>query len=298
MFQKRETLTQNIAYMGIMAAINVIFVLMTYFVPFLLFVLVFILPLTSAIVTLYCKKKYFPIYAIATTAICFLVTINNFTDTLFYVIPAIFSGFAFGILIEKKMPVIWIILITTIITVGFGYAFVPLIKFIYGTDIVVSIATLFGLKDYRYLNYVVPCVILFISLAQSTISYIVIKTQLPKLKIETNDEVNHYSTYLGSLVFIGLELLFVFVLPELSYLFMIGVIYFSIFVFIDFASKLHKISLILSAVSLLIGVIVFISVYKYIKEPLSLHLINITFVLVLIIGFVDNCLPLHKHALE
>ena len=58
MFKKRETLTQNIAYMGLMAAINVIFVLLTYFVPFLIFLLVFVLPLTSVVVTIFCQKNY------------------------------------------------------------------------------------------------------------------------------------------------------------------------------------------------------------------------------------------------
>ncbi len=298
MFKKRETLTQNITYMGIMAAINVIFVVLTYFVPFLLFVLVFILPLSSTIVTLFCKKKYFPIYAIATIGICILATMNNFSDTLFYVIPSILSGFAFGILVEKKASSLWIILISTIITIGFGYAFIPLIKFLYGTDIVDVFAKMFNLKDFPYLNYVIPCFICFISLAQSTISYIVIKTQLPKLGYEINDNISHYSTYIGSLVFIVLDILFIFVYPSLSYLFAIGVLFFSIFVFIDFCEKIKKIPLILSGVSLLIGLVLYITLYKYIPTPIGMHLLDTIFVGILIIGFVDNCLLIHKSKLE
>ena len=240
MFAKRETLTQNIAYMGIMAAINVIFVIMTYFVPFLLFVLVFVLPLTSAVVTLFCKKKYFSIYAIATSGICLLVTMNNISDTLFYVIPSILSGFAFGILVEKKVPSIWIIFLSSIITIGFSYCFVPLIKFIYGTDIILTIAKLFGLAEYKYLNYIVPCIILFISLAQSTISYIVIKSQLPKLGYTIIDDIPYKTLLVGSLLFIGLTVLFSFVYKELSYLFALAITYFGIFVFLDFSIKFQK----------------------------------------------------------
>ena len=298
MFKKRETLTQNITYMGIMAAINVIFVVLTYFVPFLLFVLVFILPLSSAIVTLFCKKKYFPIYAIATIGICMLATMNNFSDTLFYVIPSILSGFAFGFLVEKKASSLWIILVSTIITIGLGYTFIPLIKFLYGTDIVDVFAKMFNLKDYPYLNYVIPCFICFISLAQSTISYIVIKTQLPKLGYEINDNISLYSTYLGSLFFLVLEILFIFVYPSVSYLFAIGVMFFSIFVFIDFCVKIRKIPLILCGVSLLVGLLLYVTLYKYIPVPLGMHLLNIIFVSILIIGFVDNCLLIHKSKLE
>ena len=88
---KRETLIQNIAYMALMAAINVIFVLLTTLVPVLMFLIIIVLPLTSTMVTLLCKKKYFPIYAIATIALCMIVTIWKIDDTIFYVIPSIIT---------------------------------------------------------------------------------------------------------------------------------------------------------------------------------------------------------------
>ena len=90
---KRETLVQNIAYMAIMAAINVVFVLITTLVPALLFLMIFVLPLTSTMVTLLCKKKYFPIYAVATIGLCMVVTLWKIDDTIFYVIPSIITGF-------------------------------------------------------------------------------------------------------------------------------------------------------------------------------------------------------------
>ena len=126
MFKKRETLTQNIAYMGLMAAINVIFVLLTYFVPFLIFVLVFVLPLTSVVVTIFCEKKYLPIYMLATIGLCLIATMNNFSDTLFYVIPALISGVVFGLLVERKVSPVWIIFVSSLITTGLSYAFLVL----------------------------------------------------------------------------------------------------------------------------------------------------------------------------
>jgi len=58
-FKKRETLIQNITYMAIMAAINVVFVVLTTLVPLLMFLIIFVLPLTSTVVALFCKKKYY-----------------------------------------------------------------------------------------------------------------------------------------------------------------------------------------------------------------------------------------------
>ena len=97
LFKKRETLVQNIAYMAIMAAINVIFVLLTALLPPLMFLMVFVLPLTSAVVTLFCKKRYFPIYFIVTIGLCMLASFGIYIfDTFFYVLPALISGFFFG----------------------------------------------------------------------------------------------------------------------------------------------------------------------------------------------------------
>ena len=89
--KKKETLVQNITYMAIMAAINVVFVLITVLVPFLFFLIVFVLPLTSTIVTLHCKKRYFPIYAVATIGLCMICTMWQIGDTIFYVIPSVIS---------------------------------------------------------------------------------------------------------------------------------------------------------------------------------------------------------------
>ena len=145
LFQKRESAIQNIAYMGIMAAINVIaVVLMNYVLPVLFLPFALFMPLTSTVVTLLCKKRYFPIYAIATIGLCFLVSINNISDTLFYVIPSVITGFAFGMMIEYKFPSIISIFIAGLLYTGLSYATIPLIDFIYGQNMIYVIATIFG----------------------------------------------------------------------------------------------------------------------------------------------------------
>ena len=185
--KKKETLVQNITYMAIMAAINVVFVLISVLVPFLFFLIVFVLPLTSAIVTIHCKKVYFPIYAVATIGLCMICTMWQIGDTIFYVIPSIISGFLFGYMAEKKVPSFWIITITTLVQIGISYATIPLLNVISGKDVAISFATVFGLGDFKYLNYVVPCFIFFIALAQEIIAYMVIKEELPRFGITLND---------------------------------------------------------------------------------------------------------------
>ncbi len=145
LFKKRETLVQNIAYMGLMAAINVIFVVLTTLVPVLFFLIVFVLPLTSTIVALHCKKRFYPIYAFATIGACMLCTIWKIDDTIFYVIPSVISGFIFAVMVEKEISAPWIIIATTIVQMAFSLLSIPFITWVFGRDIVTTFAAIFNL---------------------------------------------------------------------------------------------------------------------------------------------------------
>ena len=128
MFKKRETALQNMTYIALMCAINVIFVLLTTILPFLFLLIVFLLPLTSIIIYLFCKKYYFPIYAISTVILCALFNIWRVTDTIFYVVPSIVTGFIFGVCIERKVPAFFTIIVASIAQALMTYASFPLIK--------------------------------------------------------------------------------------------------------------------------------------------------------------------------
>ena len=68
-FSKRETLVQNIAFLAIMAAINVVLLLLATLLPYLLLFLTMILPFVSLLVTIYCKKRYYPMYLYVLTLV-------------------------------------------------------------------------------------------------------------------------------------------------------------------------------------------------------------------------------------
>ena len=290
-FKKRETLTQNIAYMGIMAAINVIFVLLTtYVLPVLFFILIFILPLTSTVVCLFCNKKYFPIYVIATVGICILTTLGDFSNTLFYVIPSIVSGFAFGFLIERNVSSIWCILFGSIITLGFNYLAVPIIQALYQRNIITTFASIFNLVNYKYLDYVAPCFFLFLSFAQTSISYFVIKSELPKLGVEYDDKETNLFVYIGGLVSLLLTILFTFVFPQLAYFFGMFIVYFAIIVFVEFCEDINVFGLVFSGVSLLVTFAIFGIFYNRIPQPLGVMLVFILFILILVAGLISKYL--------
>lgn len=289
--KKRETLVQNIAYMAIMAAINVIFVLLTTLVPVLLFLIVFVLPLTSVIVTLHCKKIYFPIYAIATIGLCMLVTIWKIDDTIFYVIPSIISGFIFGLLIEKQFPSFWIIFITTIVQIGFTYASIPLIKVMVGRNIVTDFATIFSLQDFEYLDYVVPCFIFFISLAQEIIAFIIIRNELPKFGYELNDPKHLPLSLFISLASSSiLAFIFMFVYGPLGYLFTLFSLFFGIYAIGYLINDRNLFVYIALPSSLILSIFLFAGLYSLADKPNGLIFINIFFFTEAIIVLINNYL--------
>ena len=289
--EKKKTLIQNITYMALMAAINVIFVLLTTLVPFLVFLIVFVLPLTSTIVTLHCQKKYYPIYAIATIGLCMICTIWKIDDTIFYVIPSIISGFVFGLLAEKKCPSFWIILSTTILQIGFTYASIPLIKVMTGRDIVSDFATVFLIKDFIYLDYVVPCFIFFLALAQQILAFVVIREELPKFGYQLNEPKNlPVSLGFSILGTLTLVVIFSFIYGPLTYLFTLVAMFLAIYAVAYLIMKNKIVIYITLGASLLVSFFMFGIFYSMIKDPLGLLLINILFFMIAIIVLFNNYL--------
>ena len=292
----RESLVQNITFMAMMAAINVVFVVLTTFVPVLVFLIVFILPLTSVLVTLHCKKIYFPIYAVATIGLCLICTIWKIDDTIFYVIPSIITGFVFGLLVQYKVPSFWIIISTTIIQIGFTYASMPLIKLMTGRDIVEVFASAFGILDFKYLSYVVPCFIFFIALGQEIIAYFIIADELPKFGYELNEPKNlPLSLFICLNSAIVLSIIFIFIYGPLSYLFMLFALLLAIYSLI-YLIKANKPWIYASLVGgFILALFLFAICYPLVKEPLGLVFINIYFFIVSIIVFINNYLFKQKN---
>jgi hypothetical protein len=275
-----------------MAAINVVFVLMTTFVPGLLFVFVFILALSSALVSVLCDKKYFIIYAVVTAFICCLV---NMSDTLFYIIPSLITGFVFGFCYDKKFPSILIILSLTIFQSLFTYLSIPLIEVWFGRNIVEDIAKIFSISDYKFLNYIEHMFVFIISFIQELVAYCIISSQLDKFISENESNKNHVLICsIINLVSLILMVLFGFVFPEISYVFL----FISIVITLENSIKTlmlqNKFIYIEFGASILIGWFVFAAIHPYVPSNTSLLLLGIFTFLFLIIVFINNCLLKQK----
>lgn len=294
-FKKRTTLLETMTYMACMAAINVMFVLLTTLQPWLMFLIVFVLPLTSTIVTLYCKKRYFIIYAVTTVSLCMLATIWNISDTLFYVIPSLISGFLFGVFILKGIPISFIIFVSSIVQFIFSYLMIPVINFLTNIDIVLTFTKAFNVDNLKYIDYVVPAFIFFLSLTQSGLSFAIIKDELPKFHFDSNKYNKKFEFLNEAAVFIFclLSLIFAFlhniegekiIFGPISYLFMFMALYFSIYVLLNNIIKGNKFIYFSLCGSVFVFFILFGAFYSLITPPLGLLLLEIEFIFISLIS--------------
>ena len=221
LFKKRETVIQNIAYLGIMAAINIIFVLLTAILPPLMFIIIFVLPLTSAVVTVFCKKRYFPIYFVVTVSLCLLFTSGLYIfDTFFYVVPSLITGFLFGLMLEKNVPSIYMISVTTIAQYAITYlTFITLEAILPEMNFINRLLDIFGLANFVYKELFTHIFLYLLSAIQTIFAYFILKIEVKKLGLAVNEETTLPSLLpLISLALLGLSIAFIFIYNPINLL--------------------------------------------------------------------------------
>lgn len=288
-FQKKTTLVHHITYMGIMTAINLIFIVLAFYFPPLMFLLIFLLPFVSAVVSYYCLKRYYLIYAIASVGLCLIIDLGN---TIFYLVPALITGFVIGLLLEKKINPFWLILSSTLIESVITFALIPLISLIGNVDDIVSYTfTLLGLENFAYQTEIKYLFIFFISLVQCALTHFVLLSDAKKIGIEVNTNVSFYSPYIiGAELSIILCLSLSFFYVPLALVFFAISIYFAVFLLIDLLLS-KKISIYILLGSLFVtSLFVFALLYTKINQPLGLLILIIFPFVIVLVSFVNNYL--------
>ena len=287
-FEKKTTLVHHISYMGIMTAINLIFIVLATYIPVLMFLLILLLPFVSTIVSYYCQKRYYIIYAVASIGLCLIFNIN---DTIFYVVPSIITGFVIGVLLEKKINPFWLILTTSIIESALTFALIPLINLIGNVDIVYAFLSIFKLNDFAYKEELVYLFIFFISLVQCALTHFILLSDAKKIGIEVNLKIDSYAPYIiGSELSIIASLAFAFFYPPLAFTFMVISLYFSVFLVIDIILSKKTLNYVLLITLSILSFFGFGILYTLIPAPLGLLLMLFLPITVTITSFVNNYL--------
>ena len=282
MFKKKTKLTQNLVYMSVMAAINAALSLLScinglsgFFSAFV----IILLPVISALVTIFCQKKYYPLYFVATFAVCFLSTFFlDPTFSLFAVFPSLITGFLFGLLLEKNYDPIFPLLYCALIQFLLNIATIPLINFITKTDLTQIFINILALTEKGDLGYqILPSFILLISFIEMTFTFIVISKCLEKLGIAKEQKIKmHPWVFNGNFLILILGVLIFSILKN----FMISLIFFFLSIFMTFyyftilLDSKNKVAFIIYFLNLLIAIILFIALYKIVPQPYGLLIIT------------------------
>jgi len=289
MFKKRETLLQNIAFMGIVAAINVLlsFLACRFLIAGLFIVL--LLPFLSALVSLFCKWKYYPIYAVATIGVALIFLLSDAQFTVFYLIPGIITGFLFGLSFHFGLNEGLSILITTLVQTLLTFAFIPLINLIFDKDLILTFLQLLKLNNKAYIECIVPSFIFLISLIQMLFTYIILINEIRKFNVKDIHYLNEkfIMVLFGLIISISVIPLAFWYVP-ISYLFMSISLYINICIFIDIIlSKIKSIIVISSAFELL-GLILVLALNQVVKIPYTLLLMNSSNILIFVFALLYN----------
>lgn len=295
-FQKRETLVQNIAFLAIMAAINIVLLLLTNILPYLLLLLTLILPFVSLLVTMLCKKRYYPIYVVVTIGLSFLVSIDAINNTLFYILPGVLSGFIFGYCLEKQIPSNYSILYSAFVYVVCSYLSVFICSTVLGVPIEDLYFSILNLDQFFHKEYLIAPFIFSVGIIQSSLSYLVIQNEIKKLGIiEKEIDSNFEIIYL--FVFILLTLLSLAIQPTIYIMFLGFTIYEFLHVekllFRD-SKKLFFISL---GITVLVSIFAFAILYQVILKVFLLSIFLIPLFIVGIIVLINNCLIKRKNSI-
>ena len=288
LFSKKTTLVHNITYMAIMTAINLVFIVLDTFVPFMMLLLILLLPFVSAVVSYFCQKRYYIIYAVASVGLCLIFSISS---TIFYIVPALCSGFVIGLLLDKKINPFWMILSSTLIEVALTYAFIPLIKLMTGADMVETFLTIFRLSEFAYKEELTHIFILFIALTQCSITHFVLLSEIKKIGVETDTRVASFMPYIiGLLACLVIGTILAFTYKPLSLAFVALSFYFAIFLLVNIVLAKRISGYVILGVSMLAAFIVFVIFFTKIEKPMGFMLFGLFSLAIGLTSFFENVL--------
>ena len=293
--QRKSTLIRTICFMSFFVAINVICSFLTTVVPLLSIILIIFLPLTSAVVEVLCKDRWFPIYAFATIGLSIVVSLSSIDFTIFYIVPSIFTGYIFGLFSKKNFPAMFAIFFAAAIQTALSFAFIPLLQLITGSNLLDVFAKIFGISDRFWFDNLILLLFFIIGLIQVILSFIVVKNELEKFGQKSTWKLNqvNFANYsvLGCTV---LSIAFSFFYTPMMFLLIGLAYYFVVFVVIDQLQNNNVKCLILDGAFVFLGMLLYAILNKYIKDEFEFLVMLVPALLISLTSILDSFLKKSK----
>lgn len=259
-----------LAFGAIMCALSTIFIVGSSFIPGTCILSLLLLPLFTTMVVLKVDYRYVLIYSCALLAISLIDPMNS----LFIVIPSIITGLSFGILIKKYIHGYYIIFFSALVLLLLQIGAQYLILFIYEQNMQKIMGEILHFSEgtFSYLYYII---LFLVSLAQSTLTYVISSNELTKLQYTFNEKKNHFIPILittSSLLLVSLGLYFINI--PLSYLFICFTLYFGVILaYYNFSFYEKKFILFIQIPLYVVTFLCFLVATSYVDKLISAYFI-------------------------
>lgn len=296
---ERKNLGKSIPLMALMAAINIIVAELAGLSPIVSIFLILVLPLTSAIVELCCKDRYFPIYAVATFGLSLALTFWNLETTIFYVLPSIITGYIFGFMAKHRIPAVFSIFTAILAQTALTFALIPFINFVFQVDMVDTFKTAFGLREMAYVDVMVPVFVFLISLIQCSLSQLIVTQELQKfgIDISTKEALDIIAYSFG--IVIGILIIpFYFISLEFAYSCLAISIYFACYALTMVFFNKKYFWLIPNGIILIVTILLFAFLQAYLKEASQFLLFGFLSTSICLISLVFSFLKKKKEKIQ
>lgn len=230
-FSKKERTSENIALMALFSALTGVMALLIAFFPLASIFLIFILPLLSAYVTYVIKKIYIAPYIIAASVFSLLIGAFNLPEVLFYVIPSILVGSAFGIMYRKSIQTPITVFVAAIIKALLDALIFIILKYGFQIDIIQTLLSLFSLEAKTEVNSLIPAIFLATALGECAITALIMGVIL--LHYNQLDLLQNKKNLIDILIpsigvfWVILAIAMNFLYPPIAYLSLVATIYFA-----------------------------------------------------------------------
>ena len=289
LFRSRVTPLENLTFLAMLVAFDAILSLVGALLPLASIFIMLLAPLTSASVSLFCKKRYIPLYLFAALGISVAVTAWDFMNTLFYLFPSLLTGSLYGLLWKAKAPSSINIFLTALLSFGLFYLSMYIIKLLLsGVDMADVLLSFIGKKDDPYARTVFPLFIFGYSLTQTALSHVFLLYQLRRLgKEESQEGAFIYWHPVIAVTFSAVAIIIGLFHAKIGY-FMLGVaIYWAVFALINALLKPKPFVIAGLVISLFIGALVFAGAYRHMPDQSGLLLLGIPVALLSLTQFLS-----------
>jgi hypothetical protein len=234
---ERHGPSQNLAFLGIMCALDVVLAVLASFVPLSSFFIVVLLPLISALAVVLAEDKYIPIYVVAAIGLVLGTTAYDLQETFFYVIPAIVDGSLYGFLLKKKLPWAYVIFASALLEMAFNYLSIPVVQAIYDLNPVETGEAFLGVSP-EIGSVLLPAFFFSLGLGEAAISHFAISFFFSKFHLVFPQKEKAAFLYpVFAIIFANLALFLPFANLPWAYFFLVSALYWAVFSFVLLISQ-------------------------------------------------------------